>query len=402
MALGAASCSDVTAAVVLSLIETVLQLPGFGPALLQPHLQCILEVLQARIQGPGSSATDDVEATSAAVVQRGSTGGRGIALRALGIVELLSEQLCLEEHGIALACALLPVLQSCACRHHAPSSELTAARALRVLCACWRSVQGGTDMPGDTLDAFLRVCWPAPCRSIPLYKNPCRSIHTCVGVHTNSAHQLCTPTVHTTAQALASLTGSLSDRPARAALCDVVTALASHHPPLAPVAALLPALNAWDATTVEDIDYQVRLDAYGRCRSQLWTTLAPLPCGVLLQQCFRDLRNADDLSLRQAAATALEAAIDAAPGNAVLEGLLPVVVYGQLKRGLPATSLAVRQEHVLLLRRCVVAAPGAFEGLHVLVDDDVEVDFFHNVAHLQLHRYAVVVAFSEDTYCPVC
>ena len=146
----------------LSLIEAVLQLPGFGLALLQPHLTCLLDVLQSRIQGPaaieGSTAQGHEGTANAAVVQRGKTSGRGIALRALSIVELLSQQLSLTAHGIELASALLPVLQSCARRHHAPSSELTAARTLRVLCACWQSVNSQhAAMQDATTDLFLRV-----------------------------------------------------------------------------------------------------------------------------------------------------------------------------------------------------------------------------------------------------
>ena len=44
------------------------------------------------------------------------------------------------------------------------------------------------------------------------------------------------------------------------------------------------------------------------------------------------------------------------------------------------------QEHVILLRGLVVAFPGQYADLALLVDQDTELDFFNNVAHLQLHR----------------
>ncbi len=44
------------------------------------------------------------------------------------------------------------------------------------------------------------------------------------------------------------------------------------------------------------------------------------------------------------------------------------------------------QEHVILLRGLVVAFPGQYADLGLLLDKDSELDFFNNVAHLQLHR----------------
>lgn len=39
-----------------------------------------------------------------------------------------------------------------------------------------------------------------------------------------------------------------------------------------------------------------------------------------------------------------------------------------------------------LLRRLALAFPAHFADLHALTDADPELDFFNNVAHLQLHR----------------
>ena len=52
----------------------------------------------------------------------------------------------------------------------------------------------------------------------------------------------------------------------------------------------------------------------------------------------------------------------------------------------------VLQEHVLLLRSLVQAVPGSFIQLQGLTDSDPEADFFHNVAHLQLHRRSRALA----------
>lgn len=46
------------------------------------------------------------------------------------------------------------------------------------------------------------------------------------------------------------------------------------------------------------------------------------------------------------------------------------------------------QEHLSLLRALALAFPGRYPDLAALADPDPEVDFFLNVAHLQLHRRA--------------
>lgn len=46
------------------------------------------------------------------------------------------------------------------------------------------------------------------------------------------------------------------------------------------------------------------------------------------------------------------------------------------------------QEHLALLRALALAFPAHYADLAALADADPEVDFFLNVAHLQLHRRA--------------
>lgn len=66
--------------------------------------------------------------------------------------------------------------------------------------------------------------------------------------------------------------------------------------------------------------------------------------------------------------------------------LLGRVLYPAIKSQLGCGHLAVRQEHLSLLRALVLAFPTRFPELLVLTSADPETDFFLNVAHLQLHR----------------
>ena len=44
------------------------------------------------------------------------------------------------------------------------------------------------------------------------------------------------------------------------------------------------------------------------------------------------------------------------------------------------------QEHLAVLRTMVLAFPDRFAELAALADADEEIDFFRNIAHIQLHR----------------
>ena len=137
---------------------------------------------------------------------------------------------------------------------------------------------------------------------------------------------------------------------------------------------------------------------------------------------LHDLRNATDLALRQAAATSLAALItalaaldastssssapttttsattttaatDAADDADAPDSLLRLigrVLFPQLKTQLGHPSLAVRQEHLALLRLLAEALPRRFPDLAALLSSDPETDFFNNVAHLQSHRWVGV------------
>ena len=50
------------------------------------------------------------------------------------------------------------------------------------------------------------------------------------------------------------------------------------------------------------------------------------------------------------------------------------------------SSLLLLQEHLAILRQLAVLLPEKFGELSALSSTDIEVDFFANVAHLQVHR----------------
>ena len=103
---------------------------------------------------------------------------------------------------------------------------------------------------------------------------------------------------------------------------------------------------------VDEVDYEARLAAYRQLQPATWRSIVAAAAGgaaVLLQRCFLDLRNGDDLTLRHAAAQALARFLEAAAADGELqegsaeERLVLKVVFASVKRSIAAQNLAVRQ-----------------------------------------------------------
>ena len=101
---------------------------------------------------------------------------------------------------------------------------------------------------------------------------------------------------------------------------------------------------------VDEVDYEARLAAYRQLQPATWRSIgAAGGAAVLLQRCFLDLRNGDDLTLRHAAAQALARFLEAAAAEGELqegsaeERLVLKVVFASVKRSIAAQNLAVRQ-----------------------------------------------------------
>ena len=186
-------------------------------------------------------------------------------------------------------------------------------------------------------------------------------------------------------------------------------------------------------------DYERRLTAYAHLTPCLWASLNQRQALPIMLVCLHDLRDADDLALRQAAAQALERFIEAAcnmdaeltrpmtqqqpeqcggapPGSLSNKGLkrkggggvaieasdvlpsgrtasssgipstappapedpvdsplrlLARMFYSQLKSQLGSTSLAVRQEHLTLMRLLATKLPTRFPDLALLASPEV-------------------------------
>lgn len=103
---------------------------------------------------------------------------------------------------------------------------------------------------------------------------------------------------------------------------------------------------------IEGLDHDARLAAYRKLNPSFWASVVSYGgAALLLQKCFQDLRNPDDLALRHAAAQALQRFIQAVKDtdqgsfSGMEEGrdLVAKVVFPAAKKAINASNLAVRQ-----------------------------------------------------------
>ncbi|KAK9808411.1 hypothetical protein WJX73_001754 [Symbiochloris irregularis] len=371
--LGGAHCSPAAVDAALTVIEGLLEHGNpLAERLLQPHAVTLAASLRMLTLASSPATAARSKRTQGGKHKARVPSGRATALRALSILERMGAGLLLQgEAASALTDALLPLLSQA----HGPKSkrldEGMIMRILAALTASWKSLPA--DAPG--------VAGPSSSRA-------------------EKAQEA--------AAAIAPLLGNLSERGSRAAACEAFQSLADMDPQLRTTADLLSSLEAWSTSQLEEMDYDARLGAYRQLASPLWQSLPSCGATALLLRSLRDLRNGSDLAIRHAASQALQAFISALPmsGASMQEGdgagsdtgpalidpasglarLALRVVYPAVKAQLAAPNLAVRQEHLLLLRALAQAAPGNFSQLQSLLDANTEADFFHNITHLQLHR----------------
>eukprot|EP00955_Chlamydomonas_euryale_P032689 343884-Chlamydomonas_euryale.AAC.1 len=193
---------------------------------------------------------------------------------------------------------------------------------------------------------------------------------------------------------MALLAARLSTPDARAALATGYAALGRMLPEAAAPAAVLASLVSTSAKDLGEPDYEARLGAYAGLTAAVWGGMSAAQALPLLLAAAFDLRNGDDLALRQAAAQAVARLVDAAAvearggsgsggaapdpggrgtGGNMLgtgggggsassggDGLLHLMqrhLYPQLRSQLSSASLAVRQESLRLLRHAALELP---------------------------------------------
>lgn len=185
----------------------------------------------------------------------------------------------------------------------------------------------------------------------------------------------------------------LRTQEAREGLSSALESLALLLPKIHVCASLFSGMNAY---TMNEYDYDKRLDSYSSLTSDCWQGLLSHGCSaVIVYQCCVDLSNPSDISLRHSAARALENLLLAT--GPVKEEVLKRILMPEIRLKLASPSMTVRQEHLEFIRKVSLALPESFPELQPVTHKDDDVDFWMNVCHVQLHRRARAFARLEKT-----
>ena len=192
----------------------------------------------------------------------------------------------------------------------------------------------------------------------------------------------------------------LSSNQPRKVLCEVFSAVADLEPSLKPVAVISSKLNSCDSRFIEEPDVERRIEGFAEAKDLLKRGVLDVPFLLaLVHNCCFVLASADGLSdfaLRDQSSECLQMlieSVDCEINNDYSCDLFRIVIVqhllSQVKARLKLKSETSRHAFIGVLENLVkyFSTSAHFADLVPLRDaSDVEVDFFRNVVHMQLHR----------------
>ena len=88
----------------------------------------------------------------------------------------------------------------------------------------------------------------------------------------------------------------------------------------------------------------------------------------------------------EASSKALKALVDCFSKNKLPLELAKKYLMPEMRVHLANENISIRQEHLEVIRKVALSLSDSFPELSAVSHDDEEVDFWMNVAHMQLHR----------------
>lgn len=161
---------------------------------------------------------------------------------------------------------------------------------------------------------------------------------------------------------------------------------------------LINALNAWDHRWIDQPDYQKRLDAFSEINNTMERNEITLEFGVaIIHNCYYFLKNESDLALRDNAGQCLKLlgcklAKKYKENTVDRRYLIDDTILVLIRKGITSKIEIVKFQSIAFLGYLAMEC----SDVHPILRDlspltnkiDLEVDFFENMQHLQLHRRA--------------
>ena len=177
----------------------------------------------------------------------------------------------------------------------------------------------------------------------------------------------------------------------RTLLVDVIRILSSDVDRLRTVANICSDLNAYSSRKLDEIDFDLRLQAFATVKELDLSSMTSQQYQPILYNLLYFTRADDDFAIRSNAISSLRHFIKTygLTGNPGLNGLVNTVLLPALKKGIKEHSETVRSDHVALFGLLVQYHQSStqladMKGL--LVGNDDEASFFNNILHIQSQR----------------
>ncbi|KAH6924225.1 hypothetical protein HPB50_013888 [Hyalomma asiaticum] len=178
------------------------------------------------------------------------------------------------------------------------------------------------------------------------------------------------------------LFSSLGNHQSRRLLCEIYSVVAERVPQFAELALFIAKVNSWNPRCPDEPNYQTRLDGFKMA--------APLVLGQ------KEKPDVDDIALRDAASLALAQMCPTfhtwlSTDKPTYEKCVTEALMGEIRQGLRGKAEPSRQEFVRVLSQLLqhCREHPYLTGLSQLCcKEDVELDFWENMCHIQLHRRA--------------
>ncbi|XP_033113828.1 small subunit processome component 20 homolog isoform X2 [Anneissia japonica] len=180
----------------------------------------------------------------------------------------------------------------------------------------------------------------------------------------------------------------------RVLIIEIFFSMAQKDETLKTTAETIAQLNAWDKRHVEEPDFTTRFKAFTEmsklikdCKQLDMRVLTPL-----IYNCFFFISKVDEMSLRDNSVNCLQNIIQKLASGGFGEEMFNSIVIHKympaIKEGIKLKNEVSRGEIVMLLRDIVRLFPDhpRFSDMTVLLDEDMEKDFFENIKHIQIHR----------------
>ncbi|GAA6061993.1 hypothetical protein JCM10212_004271 [Sporobolomyces blumeae] len=200
-----------------------------------------------------------------------------------------------------------------------------------------------------------------------------------------------TPLYDRCVEVISLLFSSARTRNARLQLVAAFNSIASTEPSLVDIAKIIEDLNSFSAKRSEEPDFDRRLAAFSLLNEKLFPTLRPAEWTIVIHNMLFFVQDEEELAIRSNASYSLRRFVEVS-GTSDDDGLrttLSKIFLPGLRNSLRSKAELIRSEVLGVIGYAVEKVERVAEldqMKPLLVEGDIEANWFHNILHIQNHR----------------